>query len=277
MKFGRIFHDEKEKYGIIKDNKWHTLDSIKRNSLGIENIEALSNLDMNFENPSFKLSDEEFTWLPPIARPGKILCVGRNYAEHSTEQGKEPETSPIIFSKFASCLEGHQSTIKIPKSTNFLDYEVELAVIIGKSTSTLGEGKNPLDYVFGYTVANDLTARDIQKSESQWTRGKGFDQSLPIGPTIVTSDEIYDPKDNDIWLQVNGENRQLSNTSKMVFNVPFLIKYISQLITLNPGDIIITGTPAGVGYFMDPPQPLKSGDVVSCGITGINELRFTID
>ncbi|MHA2031306.1 MAG: fumarylacetoacetate hydrolase family protein, partial [Candidatus Kariarchaeaceae archaeon] len=162
-------------------------------------------------------------------------------------------------------------------ATSFMDYEVELAVIIGKSTSTLTENSNPLDYVFGYTVANDLTARDIQKSENQWTRGKGFDHSLPIGPTIVTSDEIFNPNDNDIWLLVNGENRQLSNTSKMIFNVPFLIKYISQLITLEPGDMILTGTPAGVGYFMDPPQPLKSGDEVSCGITSVGELRFTIE
>ncbi len=277
MKFGRIFHNGSEKYGVIKDGKWYTLDNIKRNDFGIENIQELSNLEINIGDADFKLSNEDFTWLPPIARPGKILCVGRNYAEHSAEQGIEPETTPIIFSKFASCLEGHQSKIKIPKATNFLDYEVELAVIIGKSTSNLEDDSNPLDYVFGYTVANDLSARDIQKSENQWTRGKGFDQSLPIGPTIITSDEVYDPNDNDIWLQVNGENRQLSSTSKMIFNVPFLIRYISQLITLEPGDIIITGTPAGVGFFMDPPQPLKPGDVVSCGITGINELRFTIE
>ena len=136
--------------------------------------------------------------------------------------------------------------------------------------------KNPLDYVFGYSVANDLTARDIQKSESHWTRGKGFDGSLPIGPTVITRDEVFDPRDKDIWLQVNGENRQLSNTSNMIFDVPFLIRFISEFITLEPCDIILTGTPSGVGYFQDPPAPLKSGDSIACGITDIGELRFTI-
>lgn len=276
MKFGRIFHQGKEKYGFVDSGKWYSLDEVNRNNLGEENLEVLSNVRIDFNNPSFLLIDEEFTWLPPIAKPGKILCVGRNYAAHSTEQGMDPEKTPLLFSKFSSCLVGHQSKINKPIHTEFLDYEVELAVIIGKSTSSLTKNDDPLDFVFGYTVANDLTARDIQKSENQWTRGKGFDQSLPIGPTIVTSDEIRDPKNNDIWLQVNGENRQLSNTSLMIFDVPFLIRYISELITLKSGDIILTGTPAGVGYFMDPPRSLQSEDEVSCGITNIGELRFTI-
>lgn len=276
MKFGRIVHRGKEKYGIVESGKWYTLNNVKRNNFGEENLEVLSDIEIDFNNPSFVLADEDFTWLPPIAKPGKILCVGRNYAEHSTEQGLDPEKKPIIFSKFSSCMEAHQSTINKPIHAEFLDYEVELAVVIGKSTSSLSKNDNPLDFVFGYTVANDLTARDIQKSEKQWTRGKGFDQSLPIGPIIVTSDEIRDPKNNDIWLQVNGENRQLSNTSLMIFDVPFLIRYISELITLKPGDMILTGTPAGVGYFMDPPRILQSGDEVSCGITNIGELRFTI-
>lgn len=276
MKFGRIFHQGKEKYGFVDSGKWYSLDEVNRNNLGEENLEVLSNVRIDFNNPSFLLIDEEFTWLPPIAKPGKILCVGRNYAAHSTEQGMDPEKKPLLFSKFSSCLVGHQSKINKPIHTEFLDYEVELAVIISKSTSSLTKNDDPLDFVFGYTVANDLTARDIQKSENQWTRGKGFDQSLPIGPTIVTSDEIRDPKNNDIWLQVNGENRQLSNTSLMIFDVPFLIRYISELITLKSGDIILTGTPAGVGYFMDPPRSLQSEDEVSCGITNIGELRFTI-
>lgn len=276
MKFGRIFHQGKEKYGFVDSGKWYSLDEVNRNNLGEENLEVLSNVRIDFNNPSFLLIDEEFTWLPPIAKPGKILCVGRNYAAHSTEQGMDPEKTPLLFSKFSSCLVGHQSKINKPIHTEFLDYEVELAVIISKSTSSLTKNDDPLDFVFGYTVANDLTARDIQKSENQWTRGKGFDQSLPIGPTIVTSDEIRDPKNNDIWLQVNGENRQLSNTSLMIFDVPFLIRYISELITLKSGDIILTGTPAGVGYFMDPPRSLQSEDEVSCGITNIGELRFTI-
>lgn len=276
MKFGHILHNGKEKYGIVKDGKWYTISEIYRNDLGVENIDQVASISIDSIDPEFSLSEESFEWLPPIFRPGKILCVGRNYAEHSTEQGMDPETTPIIFSKFSSCLKGHQSKITKPSHSDFLDYEVELAVIIGKSTSTLTSDADPLDYVFGYTVANDLSARDIQKSENQWTRGKGFDQSLPMGPVIITSDEIANPDNNDIWLQVNGDNRQLSNTSKMIFKVPFLIRYISELITLVPGDIILTGTPAGVGYFMDPPQALQSGDEISCGITDVGELRFTI-
>lgn len=199
MKFGRILHQGKEKYGITNNGNWYTVDEIKRNSFGEENLESLSNFEIDLHKADFALADEEFTWLAPIARPGKILCIGRNYAEHSTEQGLEPETKPIIFSKFSSCLEGHQSKIPKPAASDFMDYEVELAVVIGKSTATLTSDDNPLDFVFGYTVANDLTARDIQKSEKQWTRGKGFDHSLPIGPTIITADEIEDPRNKDIW------------------------------------------------------------------------------
>jgi acylpyruvate hydrolase len=171
---------------------------------------------------------------------------------------------------------GHLSTIRYPSHTENFDYEVELAVIIGKKVTKLDTQSDPYDFIFGYTIANDLTARDVQKSEKQWTRGKAFDASLPIGPVIVTKDETGLPNSNDIWLTVNGDTRQLSNTSKMIFDIPFLIHYISQVITLEPGDIILTGTPAGVGYYMDPKATLKPGDQIACGVSGISELRFTI-
>ena len=171
----------------------------------------------------------------------------------------------------------HLSTVPYPNHTSNFDYEVELAVVIGKQAIKLRDEENPLDYVFGYTVANDLTARDVQKSEKQWTRGKAFDNSLPIGPYIITIDEITDIQDKDIWLTVNGDKRQLSNTSKMIFSVGFLIHYISQVISLNPGDIILTGTPAGVGFYMNPKATLQSGDHIACGITDIGELRFNIE
>ena len=148
-----------------------------------------------------------------------------------------------------------------------------MAVIIGSTASKLTD-ENPNDFIFGYTVANDLTARDVQNSEKQWTRGKGFDQSLPLGPWITSFTDVDDIDEQEIWLTVNGEKRQ--SISNMIFSIPYLIKYISQTITLEAGDILLTGTPAGVGYYMDPVKTLNPGDQVSCGITEIGELRFEI-
>jgi acylpyruvate hydrolase len=270
MRIGRVYRNQEEEYGLIRDNKWFKADEWSRNNLGIETfLEDTALLNTQFDEKC-QINDESIKWLPPVARPGKIICVGRNYLEHAKEQGKTSEEKPLLFSKYSTSLTGHQSQIEVPNHTQFFDYEVELAVVIGKRASRLDNQVNPLDYVFGYTVANDLTARDVQKSEKQWTRGKAFDLSLPIGPYIITADEVEDPGNLEIWLTVNGDKRQLSNTSN------FLITYISQTITLEPGDIILTGTPAGVGFYMDPIATLKPNDHVSCGVTGIVELRFSI-
>lgn len=273
MRIGRILRGNKEEYGILEKNKWYPQD-FTRDDMGIESY--FSNLDNLQREQAINLEDEDITWLPPVARPGKIICVGRNYAEHSKEQGKANETSPLLFTKYTTSMVGHLTEVEFPPHTNNFDYEVELAVVIGKKARNLTEDDNPLDFVFGYTIANDLTARDVQKSEKQWTRGKAFDQSLPIGPVIITHDEIGLPHDNEIWLTVNGDKRQLSNTSKMIFDIPYLIRFISQVITLEPGDLILTGTPSGVGFYMDPPATLNPGDQVSCGVTGVAELRFSI-
>jgi acylpyruvate hydrolase len=276
MRIGRVYRNQEEEYGLIRDNKWFKADEWSRNNLGIETfLEDTALLNTQFDEKC-QINDESIKWLPPVARPGKIICVGRNYLEHAKEQGKTSEEKPLLFSKYSTSLTGHQSQIEVPNHTQFFDYEVELAVVIGKRASRLDNQVNPLDYVFGYTVANDLTARDVQKSEKQWTRGKAFDLSLPIGPYIITADEVEDPGNLEIWLTVNGDKRQLSNTSNMIFDIPFLITYISQTITLEPGDIILTGTPAGVGFYMDPIATLKPNDHVSCGVTGIVELRFSI-
>ncbi|MHA2171490.1 MAG: fumarylacetoacetate hydrolase family protein [Candidatus Kariarchaeaceae archaeon] len=276
MRIGRVYRDQEEEYGLIRDNKWFKADEWSRNNLGIENfLENTTLLNTRFDEKC-PINDESIKWLPPVARPGKIICVGRNYLEHAKEQGKTSEEKPLLFSKYSTSLTGHQSQIEVPNHTQFFDYEVELAVVMSKRASRLDKQANPLDYVFGYTVANDLTARDVQKSEQQWTRGKAFDLSLPIGPYVITADEVGDPGNLEIWLTVNGDKRQLSNTSKMIFDIPFLITYISQTITLEPGDIILTGTPAGVGFYMDPVATLKPNDHVACGVTGIGELRFSI-
>ncbi|MDH5401767.1 MAG: fumarylacetoacetate hydrolase family protein [Candidatus Heimdallarchaeota archaeon] len=276
MKFGRIIRDNNEEYGVVVNSNWYPISNFSRDTNGIEKFLDLPNLIKGELQAVCDINSETITWLPPIKRPGKIICVGRNYAAHSEEQGKQPETKPLLFTKYPTSMIGHMSKIPYPKHTQFLDYEVEIAVIMGKEANKLSEEDNPLDYVFGYTIANDLTARDVQQNEKQWTFGKGFDNSLPIGPLIITSDELQNPNDNEIWLTVNGDKRQLSNTTKMIFDIPFLIRYISQVITLQPGDIILTGTPEGVGYYMDPISTLNPGDYVSCGVSGIGELRFQI-
>lgn len=274
MRIGRIIRNNEEEYGILQDGKWYP-QSFTRSDKGIETFLDQDTVDLNLQN-GIDLDKNPITWLPPIAFPGKILCIGRNYAEHSREQGMDPEQQPLIFSKFPTSMIGHNAEVPYPNHTNHLDYEVELAVIIGKQVHQLSQKDDPWSYIFGYTIANDLTARDVQQAEKQWTRGKGFDASLPIGPTIVTSEEVDKPTDNPIWLEVNGEPRQNSNTSHMIFSIPYLIQYISQTITLEPGDIILTGTPEGVGYYMEPKQTLQKGDAVSCGVEGIGTLEFSI-
>ena len=271
MKLGRILKNDKIEYGVQYENNWYKQD-VNDDLHFLEQYQQNSLILNTHEN----LKDMEFEWLPPLARPGKILCVGRNYADHSKEQGKSPETKPIIFSKYSTSMAGHMSVIPYPSHTNNLDYEVELGVVIGKTASKLKSKNEAWDHIFGYTICNDLTARDVQKSEKQWTMGKAFDNSLPIGPYIIPSDTIPKPTNNEIWLTINGEKRQLDNTKNMIFSIPYLIYYISQNITLEPTDIILTGTPAGVGFYMSPKNTLQQGDQISSGVSSIGELRFSI-
>lgn len=276
MKFGRVDYQGNEYYGIIRDGKFCKVPGIQRNDMGFENFALLKELNISELEASFDLNNENLTWLPPVARPSKIICVGRNYLKHVLEVGKAVEDNPILFTKYSDSLVPHMSKIDFPSHGQYLDYEVELAVIIGKTATHVRLSEQPLDYVLGFTIANDLTMRDVQKSEKQWTRGKAFDQSLPIGPWIITVDELKEYKNRDIWLTLNGDKRQLNSTSNMIFDVEFLIRFITEAITLNPGDIILTGTPEGVGFYMDPVSTLQSGDQISCGVTGIGELRFSI-
>lgn len=210
-------------------------------------------------------------WFAPVPRPGKIVCIGMNYRDHAREIGLGTPNEPTIFSKFPSCVVAPGEPVVIPPGSAQLDYEAELAVVIGRRATRVSADR-AYDYVLGYTAFNDVTARDFQFGDLQWQRGKSCDTFAPMGPTIVTTDQITDPHGLRITLTLNGTVMQDSNTSQMIFRVPELIEFITRTITLEPGDVIATGTPAGVGFARKPPVFLKPGDVMQVGIERIGEL-----
>ena len=213
--------------------------------------------------------------LAPVPRPGKVVAIGRNYADHATEEGAVPPTSPLLFAKFPSSVVGPGADIRWdPALTDQVDYEAELAVVIGRRTRCVTED-DALDFVLGYTCLNDVSARDLQFADGQWVRGKSLDTFCPMGPVIVTADEIPDPGDLHISCTVNGETLQDARTSAMFFGVRRLISHCSAAFTLEPGDVIATGTPAGVGIFRRPPRLLADGDIVTVAVEGIGELTNT--
>ena len=209
--------------------------------------------------------------LPPL-QPGKILAIGRNYAEHARELDNEVPQEPLVFAVMPSAVIGHGETIAWEREiTQQVDWEGELAVIIGKTARKVGEA-DALDFVFGYTIANDVSARDLQTRDKQWTRAKGMDTFCPLGPCVVTADDIPDPHALQIVTSVDGVKKQNGSTADMIFNVRRLIAHLSRAFTLNPGDIILTGTPSGVGKAQKPPQFLTTGSCVSISITGLGTL-----
>lgn len=225
----------------------------------------------NFEDVPFYPRDE-VNLGTPIPEPTKIICVGRNYVEHAQEMNSDIPEYPVLFAKFANALIGPEDDIEKTPLTEKLDYEVELVVVIGKEASRVRKA-DALDYIAGYTIGNDVTARDLQKRTPQWLQGKTIDRSTPIGPWIVTPDEIGDPGSLDVRCYVNGEQRQYSNTEKFIFDIPTIIEFISALITLKPGDVIMTGTPEGVAFGMDQPKFLQDGDLVTLEIEKIGRLE----
>lgn len=217
--------------------------------------------------------EEGFRFGSCIARPSKIVCIGLNYARHAEESGAKIPTEPIIFFKATSAMVGPNDDVIIPKNSEKTDWEVELAVIIGKKASYVDESA-ALDYVAGYAVHNDYSERAFQLERGgQWVKGKSCDTFAPVGPYLVTTDEVADPQNLKLWLSVNGQKYQNSNTSDMIFSVRYLISYLSQYMTLLPGDIVTTGTPEGVGLGMNPQVYLKPGDVVELGIEGLGEQK----
>jgi 2-keto-4-pentenoate hydratase/2-oxohepta-3-ene-1,7-dioic acid hydratase in catechol pathway len=211
----------------------------------------------------------------PLVRPSKIVCVGLNYAKHAAESGMAVPKEPVLFFKATSAIVGPNDDVIIPKGSEKTDWEVELAVIIGKKASYVSEA-DALDHVAGYVLHNDYSERAFQiEREGQWVKGKSCDTFAPVGPFIATKDEIKDPNNLNLWLKLNGETVQNSSTSDFIFNVQEVVSYISQFMSLLPGDIISTGTPFGVGLGFNPPKYLKAGDVVELGIEGLGTSKQT--
>lgn len=210
-------------------------------------------------------------WGAPICRPSKIVCVGLNYSDHVKETGQEAPKEPVIFFKSTSAIVGPYDSVMIPKGGDKLDWEVELAVIIGKEARYVAK-ESALNFVAGYVLHNDYSDRGFQLERGgQSVKGKSADTFAPLGPFVATREEIADPGRLDIWLKVNGMFRQKGNTASMTFDIPTLVSYVNQFMTLLPGDVISTGSPAGVGMRMKPPSYLKAGDVVELGIEGLGE------
>lgn len=210
-----------------------------------------------------------------VARPSKIICVGLNYADHARETGAEIPQEPILFFKSTTALCGPNDNVIIPKGSEKTDWEVELAIVIGKKAQYVSEAE-AYDYVAGYCLHNDYSEREYQLERGgNWSKGKGCDTFAPLGPVLVTKDEIADVHNLSMWLDVNGKRFQTSNTDQLIFNVPQVVSYISQFMTLLPGDVISTGTPHGVGLGFKPPIYLKAGDVVTLGMDGLGEQKQT--
>jgi len=289
MKLARYLHANMESYGVLVDHGITCLlalpkalrypppltleELIALGRKGITVVEQLMRSSTRNEKRNATISLNDITLLAPLLSPPKIVCLGLNYRDHADEQGKAIPDEPIIFMKPRTAIIGPNQSIIRPKSVKQLDYEAELAVVIdekGKNLS-ISDAKK---HIFGYTAFNDVSARDIQLKDKQWTRGKSFDTFAPMGPCITTVNQIEDPNNLGIQARVNGELRQNSSTKNMVFNVYEIVHYLSEVMTLEPGDIIATGTPAGVGVFMRPkPKFLSPGDFVEVEIEKIGTLR----
>lgn len=265
MRLLTFTHRQQKQLGILSDGR------IQVASWPTTLEEALERGTLPSRSSQF-LAPDEVRWEAPL-RPRKIIAIGKNYVEHAQELGGDLPEAPVIFAKFTSCVVGHGAEVSWEAAlTQKVDWEVELAVVIGRRCQQISEAE-ALDHVFGYTVANDLTARDIQGSEDQWIRGKNLAGFCPLGPLLVTRDEIPDPHNLRLRTLVNGQTMQDSNTGAMHFRIPYLVAYCARMFGLEPGDVILTGTPSGVGMGMSPPRYLGDGDVVRVEVEGIGALE----
>jgi 2-keto-4-pentenoate hydratase/2-oxohepta-3-ene-1,7-dioic acid hydratase in catechol pathway len=276
IRFGEI---NKEKPGVIlpdgtKIDVSKFVNDYDEQFFGNQGIEKLNKwLEKNHD--SCPVIDNDNRLGSPLFRPSKIVCVGLNYAKHAMESGMDVPEEPVLFFKASSAIIGPYDSITIPKGSEKSDWEVELAVVIGNKASYVSE-KDALSHVAGYVLHNDVSERSYQLERSgQWVKGKSCDTFAPIGPFIATPDEIGDPNNLNLWLKLNGEEMQNSNTSDFIFNIQQVVSYISQFMTLLPGDIISTGTPFGVGLGLNPPRYLKEGDVIELGIDGLGISKQT--
>ncbi len=276
MKLIRFGKEGKEKPGIHLEGKNYDLSAfIKDYDESFFEQNGLQKLEGIVNEEKLPLIEDGQRIGSPIARPSKILCIGLNYAKHAKETGAAIPTEPILFMKSTSSLTGPFDNIIIPKNSEKTDWEVELGVVIGKKASYVSEAE-AMDYVAGYVLHNDVSERAFQLERGgTWDKGKGCDSFAPLGPWLVTKDEIPNPHKLGLWLSLNGKMMQDSNTDDLIFNIPQLISYSSQFMTLLPGDVISTGTPAGVGLGFSPNIYLKPGDVVELGIDGLGSSKQT--
>ena len=276
IRFGEI---NKEKPGVLlpdgtKIDVSKFVKDYDEHFFGNQGIEKLNNwLEKNHD--SCPVVENDIRLGPPLLRPSKIVCVGLNYSKHAKESGMDVPEEPVLFFKASSAIIGPYDSIIIPKGSEKSDWEVELAIVIGNKASYVSE-KDALSHVAGYVLHNDVSERSYQLERSgQWVKGKSCDTFAPIGPFIATPDEIGDPNNLNLWLKLNGEQMQNSNTSDFIFNIQQVVSYISQFMTLLPGDVISTGTPFGVGLGLNPPRYLKNGDVIELGIDGLGVSKQT--
>ncbi len=279
MKLIRFGEVGKEKPGVqLEDGKRLDVSAFGRDFdedfFGTDGLEQLAAWLKDNEG-SCPVVGQEVRLGAPLVRPSKIVCVGLNYAKHAAESGMAVPKEPVLFFKATSAIVGPNDDVIIPKGSEKTDWEVELAVVIGKKASYVSK-EDAMDHVAGYVLHNDYSEREFQiEREGQWVKGKSSDTFAPLGPFIATKDEIKDPNNLHLWLKLNGETVQDSSTSDFIFNVQEVVSYISQFMTLLPGDIISTGTPFGVGLGFNPPKYLKPGDVVELGIEGLGTSKQT--
>ena len=247
--------------GLVGDIGGETL-----SDAGLDRLRGIDTAKLPEVDPSVRLG-------PCVGGTGKFVCIGLNYADHAAESGMSVPPEPVIFMKATSAICGPDDPVIIPRGSEKTDWEVELGFVIGKRAKYVKE-EDALDYVAGYCLVNDVSERHFQaERQGQWSKGKSGDHFGPTGPWLVTRDEVADPQAMKMWLKVNGETRQDGSTATMVYGVKFLVAYLSQFMSLNPGDIVSTGTPPGVGMGMKPPVFLKAGDVIELGIEGLGEQR----
>ena len=274
IRFGEI---GAEKPGIIdgagkrKDLSQHFRDWDRAffQASGMDNLKSLME-----QNPALPDVPENERWGAPVARPGKVICIGLNYSDHAAESGMAIPTEPIVFQKGSNTVVGPYDTVLIPRKSTKTDWEVELGLIIGQDARYLDSVEDANKYIVGYTISHDVSEREFQLERGgQWTKGKSCDTFNPLGPFLLTADEIIDVHNLGMTLHVNGREMQKGNTGTMVFDCYYLVHYLSQFMTLEAGDVITTGTPPGVGLGMKPPQYLKAGDVVELSIEGLGQQK----
>jgi 2-keto-4-pentenoate hydratase/2-oxohepta-3-ene-1,7-dioic acid hydratase in catechol pathway len=279
MKLIRFGELNQEKPGVVINDEYYDASSITEdyNEKFFE-TNSLKSLQQFAEKYTEKLPkiSKDVRLGSPVARPSKIICIGLNYADHAKETGAAPPSEPVLFFKSTTALCGPNDTIVIPKNSKKTDWEVELAIVIGKKASYVEE-QEAMEYIAGYCLHNDVSEREFQlERNGTWDKGKGCDTFAPIGPYLVTPDEINDVDNLRLWLKVNDTIMQDGTTANLIFKIPFLISYVSQFMTLLPGDIISTGTPAGVGLGMNPQLYLKPGDVVELGVDGLGSSKQSV-